>query len=78
MQLWQAQLAARRAKVAEWTPPANLAAWWYADADVAAGANWVDQEVVEDKKLITSRTPDDLPLFNAAMLQLLAEHHPPL
>jgi len=30
---------------------------------VHAGAKWVDQEVVEDGKLITSRKPDDLPAF---------------
>lgn len=28
-----------------------------------AGANWVDREVVQDGNLITSRTPDDLPVF---------------
>ena len=30
---------------------------------VHAGAEWVDQEVVVDGNLITSRTPDDLPVF---------------
>ena len=30
---------------------------------VHAGANWVDEEVVVDGNLITSRTPDDLPAF---------------
>ena len=30
---------------------------------VHAGAKWVDQEVVVDGNLITSRTPDDLPAF---------------
>src|SRR3970040_875597 len=35
---------------------------------VAAGADWVDQEVVVDGKLITSRRPDDLPaLFRAVV-----------
>lgn len=44
-----------------------------------AGASYEDSPVVvADCQLVTSRTPEDLPLFNAAMLQLLAEHHPPL
>ena len=30
---------------------------------VNAGADWTDEEVVVDKNLITSRTPDDLPAF---------------
>lgn len=38
---------------------------------VNAGADWVDEEVVEDGSLITSRTPADLPAFNAAILRRL-------
>lgn len=37
-----------------------------------AGAQWVDQQVVRDGQLITSRKPDDLEAFSAAFLQLLA------
>ena len=37
-----------------------------------AGANVVDQEVAVDGNLITSRKPDDLPKFNAQILELLA------
>ncbi len=33
-----------------------------------AGANWVDQEVVIDGNLITSRKPADLPAFNEALI----------
>ncbi len=33
-----------------------------------AGAIWVDQEVVVDGKLITSRKPDDLPAFIKAII----------
>jgi protease I len=36
-----------------------------------AGANWVDQEVVVDGNLITSRKPDDVPAFNRAIFQAL-------
>ena len=36
-----------------------------------AGANWVDQEVVIDGKLVTSRKPDDLQAFNREFLKLL-------
>ncbi len=35
-----------------------------------AGANWVDKEVVVDQKLVTSRKPDDIPVFNREMIQL--------
>jgi protease I len=34
-----------------------------------AGAEWVDEEVVVDGNLITSRKPDDLPAFNAKLLE---------
>lgn len=36
-----------------------------------AGAIWVDEEVVEDGNLITSRKPDDLPAFNQALIEAL-------
>ncbi|WP_028583637.1 type 1 glutamine amidotransferase domain-containing protein [Desulfogranum mediterraneum] len=39
---------------------------------IHAGARWVDQEVVVDGKLITSRTPDDLPVFMPAVLRALS------
>jgi len=38
---------------------------------IHAGANWVDQEVVVDDKLITSRTPDDLPAFMRTVIKAL-------
>ena len=38
---------------------------------INAGANWIDQEVVVDGKLITSRKPDDLPAFMKAIIAAL-------
>ena len=38
-----------------------------------AGADWSDEEVVVDKGLVTSRTPDDLPAFNKKMIEDIAE-----
>jgi protease I len=38
-----------------------------------AGANWVDEEVVVDGELVTSRRPADLPAFCEKMLELLAK-----
>ncbi|MCU1266428.1 MAG: intracellular protease, PfpI family [Acidobacteria bacterium] len=37
-----------------------------------AGARWVDEEVVVDDGLVTSRKPDDLPEFNRKMIELFA------
>ena len=37
-----------------------------------AGALWVDEEVVVDGKLVTSRKPDDIPAFNRATIELFA------
>jgi protease I len=36
-----------------------------------AGGNWVDEEVVVDGNLVTSRQPDDIPAFNEKMLELI-------
>jgi protease I len=42
-----------------------------------AGANWVDQEVVVDNGLVTSRRPDDLPAFCQKMVDEFRKgHHP--
>jgi len=38
-----------------------------------AGANWVDQEVVSDQGIVTSRKPDDIPAFNLKMIEEFAE-----
>jgi protease I len=37
-----------------------------------AGAEWVDQEVVVDGNLVTSRKPDDIPAFNRGMIELFS------
>lgn len=37
-----------------------------------AGAKWVDQEVVVDQGLVTSRRPADIPAFNRAVVELFA------
>ncbi|MFD2828070.1 type 1 glutamine amidotransferase domain-containing protein [Leeuwenhoekiella polynyae] len=38
-----------------------------------AGALWVDKEVVVDEALVTSRNPDDLPAFNAKVIEEINE-----
>lgn len=37
-----------------------------------AGAEWVDQEVVVDGNLVSSRKPDDIPAFNREMITLFS------
>jgi protease I len=38
-----------------------------------AGGNWVDEEVVVDSGLVTSRRPDDIPAFNSKIIEEFAE-----
>jgi protease I len=38
-----------------------------------AGARWVDEEVVNDQGLVSSRRPSDLPAFNAKIVEEFAE-----
>jgi protease I len=40
---------------------------------INAGAHWEDSEVVTNNSLVTSRNPDDLPAFNAKMVEEIAE-----
>ncbi|GGZ17244.1 protease [Echinicola pacifica] len=40
---------------------------------INAGAHWVDEEVVVDHGLVTSRNPDDLPAFNRKLIEEVAE-----
>lgn len=43
-----------------------------------AGALWTDEPVIVDNGLVTSRKPDDIPKFNAKMIEEFAEGiHPP-
>lgn len=37
-----------------------------------AGATWVDQQVVVDGNLVTSRNPNDLPAFNDKLIELIS------
>ena len=40
---------------------------------INAGAHWVDEAVVVDNGLVTSRTPDDLPVFNAQLVAVVTQ-----
>lgn len=51
----------------------QLTSWTSIKNDlINAGANWVDQEVVVDDKILTSRKPDDIPAFINAMIELFS------
>jgi protease I len=51
----------------------HMTSWPSLQTDLRnAGAEWTDDEVVIDGKLITSRKPDDLPAFNDALLKSLS------
>ena len=50
----------------------RLASWPSLRTDIRnAGGTWVDEEVVVDGNLISSRNPDDLPAFNRELLAAL-------
>jgi protease I len=52
----------------------TLTSWPSVQTDVRnAGGNWVDEEVVVDQGLVTSRKPDDLPAFKAKMVEEIHE-----
>lgn len=52
----------------------TLTSWPSLQDDIRnAGGTWVDDEVVVDGQMVSSRKPDDLPAFNAKLLQVLAQ-----
>jgi protease I len=52
----------------------TLASWPSLKTDLRnAGATWVDQEVVVDQGLVSSRRPDDLPAFCSKLVEEIAE-----
>jgi protease I len=52
----------------------TLTSWPSLETDLRnAGANWVDQEVVVDQGLVSSRKPDDLPAFCAKLVEEICE-----
>lgn len=52
----------------------RMTSWPAIQSDLKnAGAEWVDEEVVCDGGLVTSRKPDDIPAFNAKMIEEFAK-----
>jgi protease I len=52
----------------------TLTSWPTLQTDIRnAGGNWVDEQVVVDQGLVTSRKPDDIPAFNDKMIEEFAE-----
>ena len=52
----------------------TVTSWPSLQTDIRnAGGNWVDQQVVTDNGLVTSRKPDDLPAFNQKMIEEFGE-----
>ena len=52
----------------------KLTSWPSLQTDIRnAGGEWVDEEVVVDSGLVTSRKPDDLPAFNDKMVEEFCE-----
>jgi protease I len=52
----------------------RLTSWPSLETDIRnAGGKWVDEEVVVDDGLVTSRKPDDIPAFNRRMIEEFAE-----
>lgn len=51
----------------------RIASWPSLKTDLLnAGAEWVDEQVVVDGNLVTSRKPDDIPAFNREMISLFS------
>ena len=55
----------------------RLTSWPSLTTDIRnAGGEWVDEQVVVDQNLVTSRNPDDLPAFCEALVEQVAQARP--
>jgi protease I len=56
----------------------RVTSWPTLQTDIRnAGGEWVDEEVVVDGNVVTSRKPDDIPAFNREMLRIFAGERAP-
>jgi protease I len=52
----------------------RMTSWPSLKTDIRnGGGEWVDEEVVVDQNLVTSRKPDDIPAFNRELIKLFAQ-----
>jgi protease I len=52
----------------------RVTSWPTLQTDIRnAGGEWVDEEVVVDEGIVTSRKPDDIPAFNKKMIEEFCE-----
>ena len=52
----------------------TLTSWPSLETDIEnAGGNWVDEQVVADNGVVTSRKPDDIPAFNQKLIEEISE-----
>ena len=57
----------------------RVTSWPTLETDIRnAGGDWVDQEVVVDGNIVTSRKPDDIPAFNREMLRIFSGERIPV
>ena len=57
----------------------RVTSWPTLETDIRnAGGEWVDQEVVVDGNIVTSRKPDDIPAFNREMLRIFSGERVPV
>ena len=55
----------------------KLTSWPSLQTDIRnAGGRWADEEVIVDRRLVTSRKPEDIPAFNREMIAAIAEGAP--
>ena len=54
----------------------KMTSWPSLKTDLSnAGAKWIDEQVVRDGDLVTSRKPDDIPAFNKTIIEMFSHSH---